>query len=97
MYRNYRSEEIWDIFTFKILEFSLHRSITHYDFSKVPVIVNRPSNTKLRSQVKQARLPTKMAVAMQWGLHTRLVLLGRFTITGTLFISSIEVKSPFLD
>ena len=30
--------------------------------------VNRPSNTKLRLQVKQARaLPTKMAVAM--GLH----------------------------
>ena len=30
----------------------------------VPVIVNRSSNTKLRPQVKQARLPTKMEVTM---------------------------------
>ena len=43
------------------------------------------SNTKLRPQVKQARLPTKMAVAM--GLHCYYngfsVTIRRFTITGT--------------
>ena len=64
------------------MRYNADKTDTLAEFSNsVPVIVNRPSNTKLRLQVKQAWLPTKIAVAM--GL--RLVLLGRFTITGTEF------------
>ena len=51
--------------------------VTRAEFpNSVPITVNRPSNTKLRLQVKQARLPTKMAVAL--GLH---VYYNAFSVT----------------
>ena len=56
--------------------------------SQVPELeilnVNRPSNTKLRLQVKQARLPIKMTVAM--GLH---IYYNEFSVTGTIYVQDL--------
>ena len=45
--------------------------------NSVPVIVNRTSNTKLRPQVKQARLPTK------WPVH---IYYKAFSVIGTIYV-----------
>ena len=77
--------KVWQII-FKVFVLQVHVHINFLNFlaefpNSVSVRVNRFSKTKLRRQVKQARLPTKMAVALGLYIYYKwiLVLLGWIT------------------